>query len=116
MEIRLIIAVIVVVASIAIFTGPTVRRSSQKDKVYGGALAQAFHFIAIAAYIGVVPSFLCGSILVGAGAFGLPLGFSLLAIAFASLLIHAIAERPIRVTVVKEDRGWTEEDARSSGL
>jgi hypothetical protein len=116
MDIRLLFALLIVAGSIVVFSGPVVRRSTGKDKVYGGTVAQVFHFIAIAAYIGVVPSFLCGSILVGPGAFGLPLGFALLAITLASLIIYAIAERPIRATVVKEDRGWTEEDARTSGL
>ena len=113
---RSLIALIIVVASIAVFSIPVARRSQQRNKVYGGGFAQVFHFIAIAAYVGVVPAFLCGSILAGASGFGLPVGFTLLIIAFGSLLAYAVVERPARSVSVQEDRGWTEEDARSSGL
>src|SRR5262249_26377389 len=113
---RSLLALIIIVASIAIFSVPVVRRSIGRDKIYGGALAQTFHFVAIAAYIGVVPAFLCGSILVGPSNFVLPVGLTLLAIALVGLLAYAIAERPARAVLPKEDRGWTEEDARRSGL
>jgi hypothetical protein len=113
---RSLLALVIIVVSIAIFSVPVVRRSKSRGKVYGGGLAQTFHFIAIAAYVGVVPAFLCGSILAGPSNFGFPVGLSLLTIALAALLAYAIAERPARATLPKEDRGWTEEDARRSGL
>ncbi len=111
-----LIALLIIIASMVIFSVPVARRSSHRNKIYGGGIAKAFHFVAITAYVGVLPAFLCGSFLAGPKAFGLPVGFALLVIAFASLIIHAVAERPSRVNVSSEDRGWTEEDARTSGL
>lgn len=113
---RSLVATLIIIASIAIFSVPLMRRSLKRDKIYGGPLAQVFHFAAIAAYIGVLPAFLCGSILAGPKTFGLPVGLTLLGIALVSLLVHAVAERPARAIGIKEDRGWTEKDARSSNL
>jgi ABC-type Co2+ transport system permease subunit len=113
---RSLIALVIVILAIAVFSLPVVRRSQSREKIHGGGLAQVFHFVAIAAYVGVVPAFLCGSILAGTSGFGLPVGFTLLIVCAVSLLAYAVIERPARDASITEDRGWTEEDARSSGL
>lgn len=96
---------------------PLARRSNQLDKVHGGLLAQVFHFIAAAVYVGVLPAALLGSILVGPLALGIPLALGLLAVALVSLLLYAVFERPARRALKpQEERGWTAEDALKSGL
>ncbi|MBZ0283315.1 MAG: hypothetical protein K8L97_21440 [Anaerolineae bacterium] len=110
---------IIIIISLAIgivFCVPTVRRSIKKDKIYGGVLAEAFHYIAVAAYLSVLPAALLGSFLVGPFKLGIPLAFTFLGIALVALFFYALIEHPARANLVVEDRGWTEQDARSSGL
>lgn len=108
----LIVGAIIVLASI-----PLARSSNRRDKVYGGVAAQLFHFIGAAAYVGVLPAALVGSILVGPFALGIPLAVGLLAVALVMLFVYAIFERPARLALKPaEDRGWTAEDALHSGL
>lgn len=114
---RTTLTLLIVAAAILIFTIPLARRSISKDKIRGGSQASLFHLLGVAAYIGVLPSALCGSFLVGPFRLGIPLAIGLLALSFGALVVYGTFERPARQAASKEeDRGWTEEDARSSGL
>lgn len=96
---------------------PAVRSSKRKDKIMGGIMAEVFHHIGVAAYLGLVPAALIGSILVGPFELGIPLAFLCLGLGIVSLVLYAIFEKPARAALPKsEDRGWTEQDARTSGL
>jgi hypothetical protein len=92
----------------------TARGSARREKIYGGQLALVFHYLGAAAMTGVLPVVLA-SLILGQG-FGLafPLGVSFLATSFVALLLFAVIERPARARHQKH--GWTEHDARTSGL
>lgn len=110
---------IIIIVSLAlgiIFCIPAARSSVKKDKIYGGTLAEIFHFIGVAAYLAVLPAALLGTFLVGPLKLGIPLALTYLGIALVALLLYAVFERPARAQLALEDRGWTEQDARSSGL
>lgn len=111
---QIVFVVILVLALAAAF--PTVRLSKKRERIYGGLLAESFHFLGVVAYLAVLPAALLGSLLVGPLRFGIPLALSCLACALLFLAAYGAVERPARVGVTIEDRGWTEEDARSSGL
>jgi hypothetical protein len=111
---QIVILITLVIALLGSF--PTARISKQKEKIYGGVLAEVFHHFAVAAYIGVLPAALLGSFLVDPLRFGIPLMLTCLAIALVFLFGYAVIEHSARLGVVIEDHGWTEDDARSSGL
>jgi hypothetical protein len=103
---------------ISIFLGAWVALVSHRaDKVRGGMLAQALHYLGAIGVVGTLPGGLV-AIALGGGF----LGIVIVAVAFVlisviSLWLYAIVERPARaVLVLQEDRGWTEQDARTSGL
>lgn len=90
------------------------RKSAAGDAVRGGAAPALFHYLACAAFSASFPSALVaiftrqgigGALLDG-------LGFALLSLAFT--LVYAVFERPARARLV--DDGWTEEQARASGM
>jgi hypothetical protein len=96
---------------------PAARSSRRKDKIVGGLLAEVFHHLGVTAYLGIVPAALIGSILVGPLELGIPLALLCLGLTMIALLLYAIFEKPPRAMQAKsEDRGWTEQDARTSGL
>lgn len=96
---------------------PAVRSSKRKDKIMGGFMAEVFHHIGVAAYLGIVPAALIGSLLVGPGELGIPLAFLCLGLGVVALLFYAAFEKPARAALPKsDDHGWTEQDARTSGL
>jgi hypothetical protein len=109
------IVYLIIVVAVLLLTVPTARASIRKRKIYGGTPSQLFHFLGVAFYIAVLPAGVCGTALVGFG-FGLPLLLIFLALAFVSLFIFAVFERPLIHNEPNVSRGWTEEDARSSGL
>jgi hypothetical protein len=111
---RLQITLLIALAFVAVYARPSIRRSIKTSKIYGGLPAAIFHHIAVIAYLGVVPCVLVGAILMGPTAIFLGLG--LVAITLVALLLHALLEYPARSQVKVEDRGWTKEDAESSGL
>jgi hypothetical protein len=107
------IVYLIIAVTVLLLTVPTLRASIEKRKIYGGVLAQLFHALGVAFYVAVLPAGICGTALVGFG-FGLPLLLMFLALAFVALLIYAVFERPVIPPEI--NRGWTEEDARTSGL
>ncbi|NWG15121.1 MAG: hypothetical protein HXY41_00665 [Chloroflexi bacterium] len=114
---RTSLTLLIVAALIVVFCVPLARSSNRRDQIYGGAAARFFHFIGAAAYVGVLPSALFGSFLVGPLKLGIPLALGLLAISLLALLLYAVFEQPARAKRVPEkERGWTAEDALKSGL
>lgn len=114
---RTLLTILIVLAVMVFLSIPTARSSIRRDPIYGGTGAQIFHFLGVAVYLGVIPSALFGSILVGPLKLGIPLAIGLLAVSFILLCIYAIFERPARAALKPvEDRGWTAEDALKSGL
>jgi ribose/xylose/arabinose/galactoside ABC-type transport system permease subunit len=96
----------------------TARSSNNREAIHGGSLAQLFHFIGAASFTGVLPVVLTSLILGGGFGLAFPLAVSFVAVSFVSLIVFAIIERPAlnRYQLEHQERGWTEEDARSSGL
>ncbi|MEZ4667052.1 MAG: hypothetical protein R3E39_03885 [Anaerolineae bacterium] len=92
------------------------RRSERVEKIYGGLSARIFHHLAIIGYVSVLPAAFFGSLLVGPFKFGIPFAFVCLFVSFLCFGLYGLVERPARIGVIIEDRGWTEEDARTSGL
>jgi hypothetical protein len=96
------------------------RKALKQNPVYGGTAARAAHNLgaigasAGAIYLPFVPiMFILGKSVQWA----LVLGITSLAFGLTSLVVFAILERPALANrVPQEDRGWTEEDARKSGL
>lgn len=98
------------------FSWRTVHASVGREKIHGGGIARIFHYIGVTAYLGVVPSALLGTIFVGPLRLGIPLALTYLLIALIALFLYAVGERGARANLDLDDRGWTEQDARSSGL
>jgi hypothetical protein len=114
---RSLLTLIIALGLAAVFCVPAARRSIAREKIHGGSVAESFHLAGVFAYLAVLPSALCGSFLVGPLEFGIPLALGFLALALLALFGYGVIERPARAKVTPtEDRGWTAEDARSSGL
>jgi len=96
------------------------RKSVAKEPIYGGGAARAAHYVGAAGasggaiYLPFVPIlFLLGRNVQWA----LVLGIASLLIGLGALVVFAFLERPALANhKPQEDRGWTEEDARKSGL
>lgn len=112
---QVVLLITVIFAVVASF--PVANQSRRKEAIHGGPLAIVFHHIGVTAYLGVLPSALIGSIVVGPFVYGIPVALFCLALAAFALLLYAVFEQPARAGLaVVEDRGWTEQDARTSGL
>lgn len=99
----------------AIFAIYVARRSNREEKIYGGTLAQVFHYLGALGFCMTLPTVITNVILHGGFLPSVVLGFGLVIVAFIALFIFAIIENPARPTTVSEEV-WTEEKARSSGL
>ena len=91
--------------------------SNRHEAVKGGTLAQVFHALGAIILCGALPGVLV-EVFTGAGFLNaVVFGLSSFALAFLSLCAYAIFERPtIKQAAAAEDRGWTAEKAKSSGL
>jgi hypothetical protein len=92
----------------------TARSSAKREKIYGGQAALIFHYIGAAAVTGVLPLVLASLIVGGGFGTAFPLAVSFMLTGFLSLVIFAIVEQPARASHVSQ--GWTEQDARTSGM
>ena len=99
----------------SIFAVYASRRSSRDEKIYGGMLAQVFHFLGALGFCMALPTVLTSVILRGGFLQAVVLGFGCVIAAFIALLVFAVIENPARPATVAEEV-WTEEKARSSGL
>jgi hypothetical protein len=95
-------------------------KSAAKEPIYGGVAARAAHYVgatgasAGAIYLPFVPiMFILGRSIQWA----LVLGIASLLIGLGALMVFAFLEQPaLAKRQPQQDRGWTEEDARKSGL
>lgn len=94
------------------------RSSARREQIYGGLLAQAFHYIGAGALAAVIPCVLTAIILGGGFRVAFPVALGFVLVSLAALVIFAIFEMPARKAHMTQeaDRGWTAEDARTSGL
>ena len=92
----------------------TARGSANRETIHGGALAQIFHYIGAAGVTGTLPVVLASLILGGGFELAFPLALSFMLTSLVSLVIFAAIEHPAKQKAA--DQGWTEADARTSGL
>jgi hypothetical protein len=114
------IALLVGLAFAVVFGFFTARSSNRREKIYGGLLAQAFHYIGAGSFVAVLPVVLVSLIVGGGFNLAFPMGVGFLVTSLAALVIFAFFERPAleaaKRSEAAEDHGWTKEDAISSGL
>ena len=106
------------------------QRSGANKPIHGGALSQALNLLSGMCFVAILPT-VCLSVLVlhpeavsFAGLSWHPILFIVVSLGLGSFvfaLLHAIFERvPLqraqRKTAASATRGWTEEDAKTSGL
>ncbi len=122
---------LIALAVIVLRLGLLVHRRSGADKpIHGGALSQALNLFSGLCFVAILPT-VCLSVLIlhpeavsFAGITWHPILFIVLSLglgSFAFALLHAIVERaPLRraerEAAASEARGWTEQDAKTSGL
>lgn len=94
--------------------GFTARSSARREKIYGGRAALAFHYIGASAVTGVLPVVIASLILGGGFGTAFPLALSFMLTGFLALVIFAVIEQPARSSHLA--KGWTEQDARTSGM
>ncbi|NWF68580.1 MAG: hypothetical protein HXY40_05800 [Chloroflexi bacterium] len=94
------------------------RRSEAREKIHGGLLPRFVNYLACSTMVAVVPSVIVAVILQDGLLFSLGMALSLLFVTIALLMLFAVFEHgPRRAALAqKVERGWTEQDARTSGL
>jgi hypothetical protein len=110
----------------------TSRSSNKREKIYGGAVSQVSHYFAAGLIAMLAPTVLCnvffihpdflGTIMLGslnltAFIHAVLIALLMLGTALVFLMPFALSEKPHLDKVVKQaDKGWTKEDAETSGL
>lgn len=117
----------------------TAQGSSNREKIHGGAMSQIGNYVASAMIAMLAPTVLCNIFFIhptflatflgeeilmpGLGwnvtklAHVVVIAVVMIAIAIIFLLPYALAEKPqLEKLKQQEDKGWTREDAESSGL
>jgi hypothetical protein len=111
--------IVIGVCLVAAFVfGPWIARVSQrKEAVYGGFASKFFHLLGAMLFVSIVPGVLTGIIL-GVGFSVIIPAMIIALLAFVSFVLYAVFEaQPRKDALARQtDRGWTEEDARRSGL
>lgn len=118
MDERTLFAIVFLVAFGLIFGAITARFSLQREAVHGGAIAHLFHYLAASIWAALVPTVLVSVIVLRLHLLQ-ALGIVVILVLITLLLLfpYAAAEKPhLERLAQREDRGWTEEDARTSGL
>ncbi len=111
-----IIALLVGLVLGGLFAVYVARKSIREEKIYGGALAEVFHFLGVLGFCMTLPTVIAALVLRGGFGLAFPLGIGCVVAAFVALLIFAVVENPARAGIAPEEEVWTEEKARSSGL
>lgn len=93
------------------------RQSARKNTIHGGFPAQAFHLLSAISISSTFPTVITG-LIIGTGFLPVVvMALSLFVGGFVLLLGYAVFEKPARDQLPQdEDRGWTAEDALTSGL
>ncbi len=92
------------------------RRSLREEKVYGGIVAQVFHYLGALGFCMTLPTILTVLVLHGGFGTAFPLGIALVISSLIALFFFALVEHPARAKATPEDDVWTEEKARASGM
>ena len=106
------------------------KRSVARQAIHGGALSLACNYLSGVCFVAILPTVLMTVLVLHpapltlAGFVWSPLLLAVLALALGSLvfaLLHALLERgPLQQAQARldarESRGWTEQDAKTSGL
>lgn len=113
-----VIAILFVVAfglGIGLFTA---RASNKRESIHGGQVATFLHYLSSALLTAMVPTILVSLFIFHVGVLNaILLGAVLFASAFLLLIPFAAIEQPaLQAYQAREDRGWTREDAETSGL
>lgn len=122
---------LVALVAIVLRLGLLVHQRSHKDKpIHGGALSQLLNLLSGMCFVAILPS-VCLSVLIlhpealsFAGITWHPILFIVIALGLGSFvfsLLHALVERTPLQRAEREEAavktlGWTEEDAKTSGL
>jgi hypothetical protein len=111
-------ALLIGLAMAAILGYFTARSSNRREKIYGGTAAQIFHYIGAGLFAATPPTVLLTLILGGEFLQAVLTAVAFLAVSYGCLVAFAVIERPLYEAEQrkKQERGWTEQDARTSGL
>lgn len=114
-----IIAVIALTAFGLIFGVLTARGSNRRDPIHSGPPGQVLHYLACSVVSAITPTILVSLFVLHVGFIRAVL-IAVLMFAAALLLLmgYAAVERPAKQAYEREqaNKGWTEADARASGL
>jgi len=96
----------------------TARSSVNRDPIYGDSGARVFHYLTASLSTGAPIAVLPGLFVLENRWYILAIAAIMVGLMYLCAMIFATMERPARETALaaKVDRGWTEEDARTSGL
>jgi hypothetical protein len=130
MDKSIYILILVVLGLVVAYT--TSRSSNKREKLHGGTSSQILNYLASGLIAMIAPTVLCNVFFIHPNFLGTiaPFGWNLTAfahalvialvmIALALLLLMPLAatEKPYLDKLAKrEDKGWTKEDAETSGL
>lgn len=106
------------------------RSSNQREKLHGNQVARFFHYVACGLLSSIAPSVLVMALIIHphwidiAGLAVAPIvqmlaiALAMMGLALVCLMIFAVLEKPAKEAwqQAQIDRGWTEKDARESGL
>jgi len=103
---------------VVIFGFFTARTSNKHDPVYGGQAVQTLHILGCGLFVAILPTVLTSAFILHTGHMIPSVVVGAAVASYAVLLVFAALERPHREQALadKERRGWTEQDARTSGL
>ena len=114
-----IITIVLLVIGGIVFGYTTMQSSNSREATYSGMPASIFHWISAGIMSMLAPTML-SSIFIFHLEFMqlLVIAIIIFGTALISLTIFAVFEKPAKEKALREqeDRGWTEEDARTSGL
>ena len=92
-------------------------RTEAKSPIHGGGIAWLCNYIASALIVSLPLTVILSIFALEMHAVRvIIMAIGMLALAFVILIVYAVVEKPYLEQSLQEDRGWTEEDARSSGL
>lgn len=117
MEPRILIAVLLLLAFGVYFGRKLAQISESVATIRGGQTARMLHFLACCIMAMLVPSILAEVFVFRLGTISVVFSIGLVGIAFLLLIGYAALELPARERAsLEEDRGWTAQDAKASGL
>lgn len=100
------------------FGALTARSSNRRQRIQSGTIAKAFHYISCSVMAGLTPTVLTSVIILEVPVLA-ALGTAVIMVGIAVILLmpFAMYEKPaIEEAQRAADTGWTEADARASGL